>query len=153
MEKRELLLDSGGPGKMRGGLGRQAVFRVPNHEYAPSSPVAIGIQGGRFRYPAEGLLGGKPGAKSKFLINDEPKDPGTLNFANPGDVITFYNPGGGGYGDPLERDPEMVEGDVINGYVSLEKAKEDCGVIINPKTMKLDLKATRRLRDTMTRAK
>ncbi len=149
MEKRGLLCDSGGPGKMKGGLGREVVFRIPDDEYAPSSPTAIGIQGGRFRYAADGLLGGKPGAKSKFLINGVPKDSGALNFANPGDVITFYNPGGGGYGDPLERDPELVESDVINGYVSLEKAKEDYGVIIDPKTMKLDLEATQRLRNAM----
>jgi len=149
MEKRGLLCDSGGPGKMKGGLGREVVFRVPDDEYAPSSPTAIGVQGGRFRYPADGLFGGKAGTKSKFLINDVPKDPGTLNFASPGDIITFYNPGGGGYGDPLERDPEMVESDVSNGYVSLEKAREDYGVVIDPKTMKLDLKATQKLRDSI----
>jgi len=146
MEARELLCDSGGAGKMRGGLGRKVVFRVPDDEYAPSTPVAIGIQGGRFRYPADGLLGGKPGSKSKFLINDKDKDPGSLNFANPGDVIVFHNPGGGGYGDPFERDPEMVLSDVTNGYVSLEKAREDYGVVIDPRTMKVDLAATQRLR-------
>lgn len=146
MEKRELLCDSGGAGKMRGGLGRQVVFRVPDDEYAPGTPTAIGIQGGRFRYPADGLLGGEPGAKSKMLINGEPKDPGTLNFANPGDIMTFYNPGGGGYGDPLQRDLELVESDVMNGYVSLKKAEEDYGVVIDPITTKVDIKATRKLR-------
>jgi len=127
MEKRELICDSGGPGKMRGGLGREVVFRVPGDEYAPSSPVAIGVQGGRFRYPADGLFSGKPGSKSRFLINGVPQDPGGLSFANPGDIIIFSNPGGGGYGNPLERDPEMVEEDVINGYVSPESAKIDYG--------------------------
>ena len=117
--------------------------------YAPSSPTAIGIQGGRFRYAADGLLGGKPGAKSKFLINGEPKDPGALNFANPGDVITFHNPGGGGYGNPLEREPAAVVSDAINEYVSIEKAEKDYGVVIDPKTMQLDLGATQRLRDSM----
>jgi len=129
MEKRELICDSGGPGKMRGGLGREVIFRVPGDEYAPSSPVAIGVQGGRFRYPADGLFSGKPGSKSRFLINGVPQDPGGLSFANPGDIIIFSNPGGGGYGNPMERDPEMVEEDVINGYVSPEKAKEDYGVV------------------------
>jgi N-methylhydantoinase B len=43
----------------------------------------------------------------------------------------------------------MVESDVINQYVSLEKAREDYGVVINPETMKLDLEATQRLRDSM----
>jgi len=149
VERRELLPDSGGPGKMKGGLGREVVFRVPGDEYAPSSATSIGIQGGRFRYPADGLLGGKPGAKSKFEINGVPKDPGGLNFANPGDTITFFNPGGGGYGNPLERDPEMVESDVINGYVSLEKAREDYGVVIDPQTLKVDIKATQKLRESL----
>ncbi len=153
MERRELLPDSGGAGKSRGGLGREVVFRVPNDEYAPASPVAIGIQGGRFKYPAQGVFGGKPGSKAKFLINGVPQDPAALNFAHPGDVITFHNPGGGGYGDPLERDPELVEHDVISGYVSLEKAAKDYGVVINPTSMKLDLEATKNLRESLRRAK
>jgi len=136
---------------MKGGLGREVVFRVPDDESAPSSPTAIGLQGGRFRYAADGLLGGKPGAKSKFEINGVTKDPGGLNFANPGEIITFFNPGGGGYGNPLERDPEMVESDVINGYVSLEKAKEDYGAVIDPKTLKLDLDATKKLRQSLAK--
>jgi N-methylhydantoinase B len=57
--------------------------------------------------------------------------------------------GGGGYGNPLERDPELVEEDVIQGYVSLEKAGEDYGVRIDPKTLKFDLEATRQLREKM----
>jgi len=153
MEKRELLCDSGGAGKSRGGLGREVVFRVPDDEYAPSSPTAIGIQGGRFKYAAQGLFGGRAGSKSKFLINDIPQDPAALNFANPGDVIIFHNPGGGGYGDPLERDPELVESDVINGYVSLKKAQEDYGVVIDPVSMRLDLEATSKLRESLKRAK
>ncbi len=148
VETREILCDSGGPGKMKGGLGREVVFRVPDDERAPSSPTAIGVQGGRFRYPAEGLFGGKPGNKSKFEIGGVPKDPGALNFVNPGETIVFFNPGGGGYGNPLERDPEMVEQDVIDEYVSLEKAREDYGVVIDPQTLKVDLEATRKLRQS-----
>jgi N-methylhydantoinase B len=59
--------------------------------------------------------------------------------------------GGGGYGDPLERDPEIVEKDVIEGYVSLERAREDYGVVINPKTMKVDRAATEKLRKSVKR--
>jgi N-methylhydantoinase B len=54
--------------------------------------------------------------------------------------------GGGGCGNPLEREPEMVERDVIEGYVSLERAKEDYGVVIDPETLKVDLEATEKLR-------
>jgi len=153
VEKRALLCDSGGAGKRRGGLGREVVFRVPDDEYAPSSPTTIGIQGGRFKYPAEGLFGGKPGSKSKFLINGTPQNPAALNFAKPGDIITFHNPGGGGYGNPLERDPELVESDVINGYVSLEKAREDYRIIIDPVTMQLDIKTKNELRHTRNKLK
>jgi N-methylhydantoinase B/oxoprolinase/acetone carboxylase alpha subunit len=134
VEKREIICDSGGPGKLRGGLSRQIVFRVPDDEHAPLPPVTIGIQGGRFKYPAQGIFGGKAGSKSQFLINGTAKDPGGINHAYPGDVITFYNPGGGGYGDPRERDPELVRRDVMYGYVSPEKAKEAYGVVIDPET-------------------
>lgn len=146
MEKRELICDSGGAGRMRGGLSRMVVFRIPDDEYAPIPPVSLGIQGGRFKYPAEGLFGGKPGSKSAFLVNGVPGNPAGLTQLKPGDVVTFHNPGGGGYGDPLDADPEKVERDVINGYVSLEKAREDYGVVIEPQTLKVDLNATRKLR-------
>jgi len=54
--------------------------------------------------------------------------------------------GGGGYGDPLEREIERVERDVIEGYVSIETAREDYGVVIDPETGKVDLIATQKLR-------
>ena len=146
VEKRELLPDSGGPGKMKGGLGRRVVFRIPDDGYAPRPPVNLGIQSGRYRYPPEGLFGGGPGAKAQFLINDRPGNPYGLTRMKPGDVIVMDAAGGGGYGDALDRDPEMVQEDVIQGYVSLEKAREDYGVVIDPGTMKLDLAATERLR-------
>jgi len=149
VEKRELLTDSGGPGKMKGGLGRRVVFRVPDDDYAPLGPVNLGIQSGRYRYPAEGLFGGRPGSKAQFLVNGRPGDPYGLTQAGAGDVIIMDAAGGGGYGDPLERDPEMVEWDVTEGYVSLEKAREDYGVVINPETMKIDMGATGRLRKSL----
>ncbi|MCX5878971.1 MAG: hydantoinase B/oxoprolinase family protein [Deltaproteobacteria bacterium] len=149
VEKRELLSDSGGAGKMKGGLGRRVVFRIPDDEYAPMPPVNLGIQSGRYRYPPEGLFGGKHGAKAQFLVSGQPGNPFGLTRMKPGDVIIMDAAGGGGYGDPLERDPEMVQDDVIQGYVSLEKAKEDYGVVIDPATMKADLAATEELRRSL----
>jgi N-methylhydantoinase B len=149
VEKRELLTDSGGAGKMKGGLGRRVVFRIPDDEYAPMPPVNLGIQSGRYRYPPEGLFGGKHGAKAQFLVSGQPGNPFGLTRMKPGDVIIMDAAGGGGYGDPLERDPEMVQDDVIQGYVSLEKAKEDYGVVIDPATMKADLAATEELRRSL----
>jgi len=146
VEARELVPDSGGPGRMRGGLGRKMVIRVPDDEYAPQPPVTIAIQAGRFKYPPEGIFGGKPGAKAKFLVNGEPGDPSGLTFCKPGDVVAFYSAGGGGYGDPFERDPELVRRDVIYGYVSVERAREDYGVVIDPETFEIDYQATERIR-------
>ena len=129
VEKRELVADSGGPGNTKGGLGKRELFRVPDDEYAPIPPVNLGIQAGRFTYPAEGLFGGKPGTRAQFLVNGEPGNSYGLTQMKPGDVVTIDAPGGGGYGNPLERDPEMVASDVMEGYVGLESARTDYGVV------------------------
>ena len=146
VEKRELLTDSGGPGKTKGGLGKRELFRVPDDEYAPIPPVNLGIQAGRYIYPAEGLFGGKPGTKAQFLVNDEPGNSYGLTQMKPGDVIIIDAPGGGGYGNPFERDVETVVNDVKQGYVSIESAKNDYGVVIDPQTYEVDEKETRKLR-------
>ena len=146
VEKRELVADSGGPGNTKGGLGKRELFRVPDDEYAPIPPVNLGIQAGRFTYPAEGLFGGKPGTRAQFLVNGEPGNSYGLTQMKPGDVVTIDAPGGGGYGNPLERDPEMVASDVMEGYVGLESARTDYGVVINPETYEVDEKETKKLR-------
>ncbi len=152
VEKRELLSDSGGPGKFKGGLGRRVILRVPDDDYAPSGPVNLGIQSGRFRYPAKGLFGGGDGSRAQFLVNDVAGDPYGLTQLKSGDIITMDAAGGGGYGDPVERDAEMVMKDVLNGYVSLEGAREDYGVAIDPETMKVDIDETERLRGSLKKA-
>jgi N-methylhydantoinase B len=151
VENRELLADSGGPGRMKGGLGQREVFRIPDDHYAPLPPVNLGIQAGRHVHPPEGLFGGKPGAKAKFLVNEVPGNPFGLTQLKPGDVVTIDAAGGGGYGNPLERDLEMVESDVIEGYVSVGRARQDYGVIIDPKSMKVDEEASRKLKDTLNK--
>ena len=142
VEERCLVADSGGPGRKRGGLGRRKVIRVPDDESAPVGPVSIAVQAGRFRYPPEGLFGGGNGSKAQFLKNEEQADPSGLTLAAPGDTVAFYSAGGGGYGNPFERDPRDVVEDVQNGYVSIEKAREDYGVIISPDTLTVDAAAT-----------
>ncbi len=151
VERRELIPDSGGPGRMKGGLGQREVFKVPDDEYAPLPPVHLGIQAGRHLLPPEGLFGGKPGARARFLINGLPGNPFGLTQLKPGDVVIIDAAGGGGYGNPLERDIEMVQKDVVEGYVSIEKAKEDYGVIVDPKTLRVDVEATKRLRENLAK--
>jgi N-methylhydantoinase B len=137
---------------MKGGLGQREVFRVPDDKYAPIPPVNLGIQAGRHIHPPEGLFGGKPGAKAQFLVNGSSGNPFGLTQLKPGDVVVIDAAGGGGHGNPLERDPEMVVSDVIEEYVSLEKAEEDYGVVIVPQTMKVDEEATRNLRENLRKA-
>jgi N-methylhydantoinase B len=147
VEERSLVCDSGGPGKMRGGLGRKMVVHIPDDDYAPQPPTSIAIQAGRFRYPPQGLFNAGDGAKAQFSVNDQPGDPSGLTLCQSGDRIQFHSAGGGGYGDPLNRDPEVVEQDVFNEYVSIERARSDYGVVIDPKTLKADLKETQRIRE------
>jgi N-methylhydantoinase B len=152
VEKRELIADSAGPGRMKGGLGKRIVFRIPDDQYAPLPPVNLGMQAGRFVYPPEGLFGGKPGARAQFLVNGVPGNPFGLTQLKPGDVVTIDAAGAGGYGNPLNRDPQRVESDVTEGYVSLDRARHDYGVVINPATTKVDLEETRKLRAAMSKA-
>jgi len=127
VERRELLPDSGGPGAQRGALGRREVFRVPDGPGAPQAPVMLAIQSGRFRLPPEGLFGGRPGARAHFLVNGEPGDPYGLTELRPGDTVIMDAAGGGGYGDPAKRDPELLARDLREGKVSAEGAQRDYG--------------------------
>ncbi len=142
VEKRELMTDSGGIGRMKGGLGRRMVLKIPDDAYAPLPPVNLGIQSGRHQYAPEGLFGGGEGAKAVFLVNGKPGNPYGLSQLKPGDVVTMDAAGGGGYGDPLEREEERVEADVRDGYVSIDAAENSYGVIIDSATGLADRKAT-----------
>lgn len=148
VEKIEILQNSAGPGKYRGGCGLVIDWRILTEK--PCTVVNICD---RIEYPAYGLFGGKAGSKSAIILNPGPNEehpgPKKLTLVKPGSLIRFLLPGGGGYGDPLKRDPALVLEDVQNGYVSLEKAKMDYGVIIDPKTLAIDLKETEKLRKSM----
>jgi N-methylhydantoinase B len=148
VEERSLICDSGGPGKMRGGLGRKFVIRIPDDDTAPEPPTSIAIQAGRYRYAPKGLYKGGSANKAQFVVNDQAGDPSGLTLCESGNVIQFHSAGGGGYGDPLERDPQAVKQDVFNEYVSIEMARNDYGVVIDSKTLKVDLKETEKLRAT-----
>ncbi|RLF11486.1 MAG: hydantoinase B/oxoprolinase family protein [Thermoprotei archaeon] len=146
IERLEILQDSGGAGKYRGGCGLIVDFRILTDKPCTIVNVVDWIEFG-----PPGLFGGLPGSKSEFILNpDTPNeqrlDPRKIAVVPPGSLVRCLVPGGGGYGDPLERDPQLVLEDVRNGFVSLEKAKEFYGVVIDPKTMSLDLKATDELR-------
>jgi len=119
VEQRELLPGSGGAGRQRGALGRREVFRVPDDAHAPLGPVQLAMQSGRFRLPPEGLFGGASGARAQFLVNGAPGNPYGLTRLAPGDVVTMDSAGGGGYGDPRQRDPAAHARDLAEGKIEL----------------------------------
>ena len=128
VKERALIADSGGPGRQRGALGRREVFWVPNDAYAPSGPVTLAMQSGRFRLPPEGLFGGKPGAKAQFLVNGKSGNPYGITRLREGDTVVMDAAGGGGYGDPKERDSEIISRDIADGRVSRAGAARDYGL-------------------------
>ncbi|PYN83675.1 MAG: hypothetical protein DMD96_01285 [Candidatus Rokuibacteriota bacterium] len=113
VEKKCLRDDSGGPGKYRGGLGQTIAFRVRTRE-----PFATSILCDRTVHPAAGFLGGQQGARGAVLIDGvAPANPKAEQIVPPGALVEVRLPGGGGYGPPGERDPELIARDLLDGYV------------------------------------
>ena len=119
--RRELIPDSGGDGKWRGGLGEELAMVVePLADVADHLPMTLSGSAGRMRHPAEGVLGGEPGSRGWIAVNDEPiaaTSAPDLSF-NPGDIVRLRTPGGAGHGLPAERAPEAAEADARDGYTS-----------------------------------
>ena len=128
VEKKALLTDSGGVGKARGGLGQEIRFRNDS-----GNNLTISCFGGRTEFPARGTLDGGPGALRQYRLNGNPVHPKGRYILGPGDVIELIEPGGGGFGDPLKRDPRHVLDDVLEGNVSRAAAARDYGVEIDAK--------------------
>jgi N-methylhydantoinase B len=149
LEQYALTRDSGGAGKYRGGL---AVVR--DWRFLGDQSANLTIRSDRRDFPPYGLFGGGKGAPSRNIVN-----PGTpaervlktkvTDTLRPGDVIRHVQPGGGGWGDPLERDPAAVLRDVINDKVSSAKAEELYGVVIDTARSQVDKATTERKRSAM----
>lgn len=142
IRRKGLRTDTGGPGRFRGGLGQEIEVGVRSHQPYYLSPLAE-----RLRHPAQGFLGGKPGGLGRVALStgDEVRSKAQLRL--PPDVsVTLGLPGGGGYGDPLERDPALVLEDVLDELVSPERARADYGVVIDTTRWAVDEAATASLR-------
>ena len=144
--------DTGGPGRHRGGNGVEKVYRLLEHG-------EISIHDDRQRSQPWGILGGKPGAVSgKWLIRaDGARTPLESKVDNvkvaPGDRIVFRTAGGGGWGDPLERDPARVRADVRRKLMSAEAAEREYGVVLTADTLELDAVATEEKRESIRRSR
>jgi len=124
--RRELRTDSGGAGTYRGGLGQWTEVGCLTDE-----PWTVSGMVDRTRFPGQGLEGGKPGALGQFQMADgTPLHPKSLITLEPGQRVQLNGAGGGGYGDPMQRSPELVLDDVVNEYVSIEAAEREYGVAI-----------------------
>jgi len=143
IERYGLRQDSGGPGTHRGGLGVTREYRF----LAESSAVTL-VK--KTKTHPWGMAGGKDGENCHVVLrpNTEQEHVTGMVYEHmaPGEILANCSGGGGGWGDPFQRDPDKVLDDVRNEYVSITSAREDYGVVIDPDTLQLDQTATQRLR-------
>jgi N-methylhydantoinase B len=139
--------DTGGPGKYRGGLAQSRQVRLL------ADDAVIQVRSDKRRFLPFGLAGGQPGTPSMNIMN-----PGSHQQILPplagvtmkqGDVLRHVMAGGGGWGNPLERDPEQVRFDVWNEKISIPYAEREYGVVIDPKGLVVDVQATQLLRSRL----
>jgi N-methylhydantoinase B len=149
---RELRPDSGGPGEFRGGLGQ-----ATEYWYRGDGPWSMSAMADRTKFPAQGIAGGGDGALGILAADGEPIQPKTVVMLKPGQRVLVALPGGGGYGDPFRRATDAVLADVVSGYVTIEGAERDYGVVVKylgtldqlvrlPEHYAVDEEATARLR-------
>ncbi|GIT49654.1 MAG: N-methylhydantoinase B [Gammaproteobacteria bacterium] len=140
----ELIADRAGAGKFRGGVPYRRDYRFLEDE------AVLQVRSDRRKIRPYGLYGGRPGKSSQNIMNPsgdaEQLDSKLTMTLRKGDVFRHELPGGGGWGDPLERDPEKVREDVRNEYVTTEGALNEYGVIIDRDDYTVDTEATRELR-------
>ncbi|HLN10494.1 MAG TPA: hydantoinase B/oxoprolinase family protein, partial [Xanthobacteraceae bacterium] len=124
--RREFREGSGGAGRFRGGLGQ--VIEIGG---ADGLPISLLCNFERVRHPARGRRGGHNGAAGRVaLASGRPIRPKGRQTVPPSDVIRLELPGGGGHGDPRQRDPALVAVDVADGLISSEFAERDYAVIL-----------------------
>jgi N-methylhydantoinase B len=121
-EARRLRVDSGGPGRWRGGLGHEFLVRPRDGARVWLSPFFD-----RTAHPARGLFGGEPGAPGAFWIDDAPQHPKATVEIPSGSRALVALPGGGGYGEPRWRDPDAIAADLSAGWITAEHARQRYG--------------------------
>jgi N-methylhydantoinase B len=147
IERYALHEGSGGAGTRRGGFGVEYRVRLRRGTARASFVMDHGRTG------PQGALGGMPGGVNRVVVErrGERYHPPHLSkdqdiLIEEGDSVTVMTPGGGGFGDPLEREPELVAADVARGYYTVEQAAERYGVAVDAETHEVDGAETSRLR-------
>ncbi|BAB54456.1 N-methylhydantoinase (plasmid) [Mesorhizobium loti] len=156
VEAFDLRQDSGGPGENRGGLGARFKFRFLNGgelsiETSRTIEGSPGVNGGGIS-PVQLLVQEYQDGRREIIGG--PRPDGTWRSPllsshkfGPGEAFEFLSTGGGGWGVAQSRDPERVRQDVIDGYVSLQAARRDYGVALDPNTFELLHDQTSKLRN------
>lgn len=150
-EQYGLVQDSGGAGRYRGALAsvREVRFLMDRAD--------LQIRSDKRDFPPYGLNGGKPGTPSANILNPGPAErllpTMGLTPIKRNDVLRHVLAGGGGWGDPLDRDPDLVQRDVQNEMLSVAYVRRQYGVAIDPGTLAVDRKATERLRAELTQSR
>jgi N-methylhydantoinase B len=146
VESYQLVPDSGGAGRHRGGLGVERVVRA-------RTPITMNTQIERAHCKPWGLQGGLAGTGNDVALRlagkwktDFPNAKVLVAALKAGDAFRIRSGGGGGYGSPLMREVERVQEDVRQGYVSVAAAAELYGVVLDPQTLAIDREASARLR-------
>ena len=116
--KRELIEDSCGAGKYRGGSGQEISFQIESER-----GVRVAFRNDRIINPTRGMLGGDSGKKGKILLNGKPQQGKSSLSLKKGDVINFCTPGGAGMFSPEKRDPDLVGEDLRNEIITREYAE------------------------------
>ena len=146
IESYGLRADSGGPGRWRGGAGVIREIRFMGQQ--GSALVRVD----NVKFPPWGMKGGQGGRPGRVLLNPGTEGEQVLPpisdsvVLQHGDVLRFETCGGGGWGNPFDREPERVQKDVANGMVSLEGARSDYGVVLDHDSLAIDVVATSALR-------
>src|SRR5207237_7967783 len=151
VEATALREDSGGPGRGRGGLGLTRAVRI----LAPHTRLSVLAE--KAVLPPFGVCGGAAGATNRFYLTRAGREiapsplPGKVSAfpIERDDVLMMESSGGGGFGDPLERDPLLVAADVAEGYVTAVAAEAAYGVVLRPDGPDPD--ATRARREPLRR--
>ena len=141
----EWITDSAGPGEFRGGLGSRKEY-----ELTGDATVTVRL-GHQFEFAGWGVFGGHGPRPMRVVLNPGAPDERMLHplqtlQLKAGDRFMVEMAGGGGYGEPRARDPELVGRDVANGYVSPAAASRDYGVALHPETLAVDPERTRAMR-------